>query len=253
MAKIIAITNQKGGVGKTTTATALATGLNLKGKKTLLVDTDSQCNSSDTYRAQTDGVATLYDVLCEGENALTSIQHTASGDILPADKLLSRAESRLPAVGNGNVLKAALQPILGLYEYIIIDTPPDLGMLLANALTAADTLIVPISPDRYSLQGLADLQETIAAAKRYTNPALTVSGLLLTQYNGRTNLAKDITSDMPGIAAALGTEVFNTPIRISVAAKEAQVMQTSLFEHAPNSTTAQDYMQLVDELLERGI
>ncbi len=82
MAKIIAITNQKGGVGKTTTATALATGLNLKGKKTLLVDTDPQCNSSDTYRAQTDGVATLYDVLCEGENALTSIQHTASGDIL---------------------------------------------------------------------------------------------------------------------------------------------------------------------------
>ena len=126
-------------------------------------------------------------------------------------------------------------------------------MLLANALTAADTLIVPISPDRYSLQGLADLQETIAAAKRYTNPALTVSGLLLTQYNGRTNLAKDITSDMPSIAEALGTEVFNTPIRISVAAKEAQVMQTSLFEHAPNSTTAQDYMQLVDELLERGI
>lgn len=253
MAKIIAITNQKGGVGKTTTATALATGLHLKGKKTLLIDTDPQCNSTDTYRAQTDGVATLYEVLCEGEPALTSIQHTASGDILAADKLLSRAESRLPTVGNDSVLKAALEPIKGLYDYIIIDTPPALGVLLANALTAADTVIVPISPDRYSLQGLADLQQTIVAAKRFTNPALTVSGLLLTQYNGRTNLAKDITSDMPDIAKALGTQVFNTPIRISVAAKEAQVMRTSLYEHAPNSTTAQDYMQLVEELLERGI
>lgn len=253
MAKIIAITNQKGGVGKTTTATALASALHCKGRDTLLVDIDPQCNSTDTYRAHTEGVATLYDVLCEGDPALAAIQHTDGGDILPADKLLSRAESRLPAVGPGNVLKKALQPILGLYEYIIIDTPPSLGVLLANALTCADTVIVPISPDRYSLQGLADLRDTIAAAQEYTNPALTVGGLLLTLYNGRTTLAKDIAADMPAIAAGMGTVVLDTRIRISIAAKEAQALRKSLFDHAPKCTTAQDYMQLVSELRERGI
>ena len=252
-AKIIVVANQKGGVAKTTTATALAAGLKIKGYKVLLIDTDPQCNASDTYQAEIQGAATLYDLLCEGEPIANTIQHTESGDIVPSDPLLSQAESKLTQMGKEYILKKAAQPIRAEYDYIIIDTPPTLGVLLANALTLADTMIVPITADRYSLQGLSQLQDTIAAAQEYTNPALTVSGLLLSKFNKRTKLSKEVSTNMPEIAKAMKTIVFDTAIRESTAAKEAQAMRKSLFVHAPESTTAQDFLAFVDELIERGI
>lgn len=249
---VIAITNQKGGVAKTTTATALASGLKLKGYSVLIIDADPQCNTSDTYQAHIEGTATLYDLLYATDPINEVIQHTPTGDIIPSDPQLAQAENLLNRTGKEFILKKALQPILTQYDYIIIDTPPTLGVLLLNALTAADTLIVPITADRYSLQGLSQLQDTIAAAQEYTNPTLSVLGLLLCKFNARTNLSRDVLDAMPVIAGQLRTAIFKTRIRESTAAREAQATRINLYEHAPKSSTAQDYLAFIDELIEGG-
>lgn len=249
MAKIIAVANQKGGVTKSTTSMALAAGLKLKGYHVLLVDTDPQCNASDTYRAKIEGEATLYDVMKEGCPATEAIQTTPYGDILPCDPLLKEAEQTFTQMGKEFILRERLEPIAGDYDYIIIDTPPTLGVLLANALTAANSVLIPITPDRYSLQGLSQLRETLQTIRKYTNPTLTVSGLLVTKYNGRTVLARDINEDLPSIAEMLGTKVFDSKIRESIAVREAQAARLVLFEYAPSSTTAQDYTAFTDEFV----
>ncbi len=249
MSKVIAIANQKGGVTKSTTSMALAAGLKLKGHRVLLVDTDPQCNASDTFRAKIEGEATLYDLLREDTAAAEAIQQTPFGDILPCDPLLKEAEQFLNQTGREYGLREKLEPLAGDYDYIIIDTPPTLGVLLLNALTAANSLIIPITTDRYSLQGLSQLQDTLTAIRKYTNPALTVSGLLLTKYNGRTLLARDIVDDLPGIAEMLGTRVFDSKIRESIAVREAQARRLVLFDYAPESTTAQDYTAFVEEFI----
>jgi chromosome partitioning protein len=251
-AKIIAIANQKGGVTKTTTSTAISLWLKTK-FRVLHIDTDPQCNSSDTYQAQIEGAATLYDLLTAGVEVSEAIQHTPVGDIIPSDPLLKTADTFLNSAGREYGLKKALEPIMDQYDYIIIDTPPALGVLLLNALTVADTVIVPVTADRYSLQGLSQLYDTIKAVKEYTNPNLTVAGLLLARFNGRTNLGKECADGMPEIADMMNTIIFKTAIRECNACKEAQSLRMSLYEHAPTCNAAQDYIALVDELLERGI
>lgn len=253
MSRIISIANQKGGVGKTTTATALAYGLKKREKKVLLIDTDPQCNSSDTYRAKIEGQTTLYDVMCNKEPIEEAIQHASIGDILPSDPLLSQADSVLVKTGKEHILKKAIAEVNSLYDYIIIDTPPTLGILLLNALTASDTVIIPIGADRYSLQGLSQFEETINAIKEFTNPNLTLAGFIFVKHNNRTNLSKDIESNMPEIAFKMGTNLFRSTVRESVAAREAQALQENLIKYAPQSTTAQDYMMFVDEIIEKGI
>lgn len=253
MANLIAVANQKGGIGKTTTATALAAGLKLRGYRVLLIDTDPQCSASDTYQAMIDGAATLYDLLCEGESIQETIQHTPSGDIIPCDPLLAEANKKLTHLGDEKLLKKALSAILPDYDYIILDTPPGAGILLHNALTAGDYLIIPITADRYGLQGLSQLRDTIEAIQENTNPGLKVGGLLLIRHNERTNLSKIVSENFPAIAAQMGTQLFSTYIRESVVTKEAQTNRTTLFNHAPESTTAQDYNTFLDELIERGI
>lgn len=253
MAKILAIANQKGGIGKTTTATALAAGLRLRGNRALLIDTDPQCSASDTYQAEINGAATLYDLLCDGEEIQETIQHTPSGDIIPCDPLLADANKKLTGLGDEKLLRKALAAISLDYDYIIIDTPPGAGILLHNALTAAESLIIPITADRYGLQGLSQLRDTIAAIQENTNPDLQVGGLLLIKHNERTNLSKVVSESFPAIAAEMGTQLFSTYVRESVVTKEAQTNRTTLYDHAPNSTTAQDYTEFLDELAERGI
>lgn len=253
MSKVIVIANQKGGVSKTTTATAIASGLKQKGYKVLLIDTDPQGNASDTYKAKIEGEPTLYDLLCNNEPIRDCIQKTVAGDIIAADPLLSQAENMLNKTGKEHILKKAAQPILNEYNYIIIDTPPTLGILLLNALTFANILIVPITADRYSLQGLSQLTETVDAVKEYTNPSLKIAGLLLSKYNNRTNLSREVAEGMPQIAEKMSTIIFNTSIRESIAAKEAQATRETIFSYAPKSTTAQDYLTFIDELLESGV
>lgn len=252
--KIIVVANQKGGIGKTTTATALASILAKKGYHPLLIDADMQGNSSDTYRAGIEGQATLYDVLLESGSERTSIteaiQKTEVGQIIAADPLLRKADEILNGDVNGLYrLQDALLELKG-YDFIIIDTAPSMNSLLYNCLIAADKVIVPITADRYGLQGLSQLNQTIQAIQKRQNPKLSIAGLLLVKFNERTNLSKEVKESLNIIAEQMNTKVFQTAIRESTKAKEAQALRKALIDYAPTSSTAMDYISFVDELLE---
>ena len=247
MAEIIAVANQKGGIGKTTTALALADLLREQGKETLYVDLDPQCNATDNYRAKVEDEGTLYDLLANGD--IECIQYLERGDIIAGDPLLKEAGEILTGVSAPHRLRKGLEKIKERYDYIVLDTPPALSILLTNALTAADKVIIPLTSDRFGLQGLTQLHDTIEDVKQYTNPKLKVDGLLLVKYNGRTNLAKGIAGSLPEYAEMFDTRVYKTAIREAVAAREAQAAQESLFSWAPDSTTAEDYRNLMIEIL----
>lgn len=252
--KIIAVSNQKGGVGKTTTATNVAYGLQLRGKKVLLVDSDPQGNSTDTWRAKnTDGYPTLSDLLFSNEPVEECIQHTEIGDILAGDPILEDAEKHLKGVAGYFRLKNRLAPLEGKYDYIIIDTPPNLGLLLQNALIAADGVVVPVTCGRYSLQGMSRFIETVNEVKAQPNPDLKIYGLLLVRYIGNTLLAKDVVEGLPALTEELGTDVFDSKIRNTVEVEKAQAARVPLEQYSPESTAAIDYMEFIDELEKRGI
>ena len=245
MAEIIAVANQKGGIGKTTTSLALADALNMKGKKVLYIDLDPQCNGTGNYRAKVDGVGTLYDLLVNGDT--DCIQTTERGDIIAGDPLLKEASKVIDGAAATFKLKKGLTEIRKQYDYIILDTPPALSILLTNALTAADKVIIPLTADLFGLQGLTQLHDTIAEVQEFTNPDLKVDGLLLVKYKERTNLTKEIHASLPEYTKLLNTKVYETKIREAVATQEAQAARESLFTWAPTSTTAEDYMNLLDE------
>lgn len=248
--RIIAITNQKGGVGKTTTAVSVATGLMKQGYKTLLVDTDSQCNSTDTYRAVTKDTATLYDLLFENEKAVSCIQHTEVGDIIPCDPLMQQAEQRFPNDNSRSfIMREKLEELEGLYDFIIIDTPPTMGVILSNVFTYAGEIIIPVTCDRYGLAGIEQLVQTISSAKKYTNPNLKILGIVLIKYSDRLNICKEINEGLPSIAENLKTKVFESKIRESVLCRESQSAKQSIFDYSPTCTTALDYKDLCIEIL----
>ena len=252
--KTYVVANQKGGIGKTTTATALASILVDLGYKTLLIDADMQGNSTDTYRGKIEGECTLYDVLLEDDKDRVSIneaiQHTEVGDIIASDPLLRRADSILDADrANGMYrLKDAIDELKG-YDYVIIDTAPTINSILQNCLIAADEIIVPLTADRYGIQGLSDLHETIQATKKRQNPKLNVAGLLLIKYKSRTLLDREVKDTLEKIANKMNTKVFETKIRESVNAKGAQAMRTTLNKYNKKCTTYEDYTNFVEELL----
>ena len=250
--KTIVIANQKGGIGKTTTSTALASILTEKGYKTLLIDTDVQCNSSDTYRAKIKDTSTLYDVLLDDDriSLKEAIQHTEMGDTVAADPLLRRAGSILDADRANGVfrLKDALEELEG-YDYVVVDTAPSMNSLLQNCLVAADEVVIPLTADRYSVQGLSELNNTINATKKRQNPNLNVAGLLLVKYNKRTLLSKEVKESLEEIAEKMRTKLFTTTIRESTKAREAQATCTTLIKYDSNSTTARDYYDFANELI----
>lgn len=253
MTRVIAVTNQKGGVGKTTTATALATGLNRKGKKTLIMDLDPQCNTTDTFRALIHDQATMYDVLVAGDPIEEAIQHTDIGDIVAGDPLLADAEQKLSQQGREYRLKEAMETLPEEYDFIIIDTPPNLGVLLTNALTAANSCIIPITPERFSFQGLDELDKTIARVRKYSNHELEIDGLLLVKSDLRRRLTKEAQKNLPAICESLDTKVFKTYIREAEAVRQAQERRTSLFNWAPDSTAAEDYRDFIEEYLKETV
>ncbi len=247
--KVIAVINQKGGVSKTTTALALFAILNKRGRKTLVVDLDAQANLSFAAGADTGGL-TSYSMLMGECTARDAVQHLEQGDIIPAGNALSAADTLMTRTGKEYRLREALEALAGEYEYIILDTPPSLGILLVNALTAADEAIVPAQADVFSIQGIDQLADTVSAVKKYCNPGLKLGGILITRYNGRAILSRDMASMMEQMAEKLGTRLFKSRIREAVAVREAQAQQKSLIAYGPKSKPAADYQSFADELLE---
>lgn len=250
--RIIAVTNQKGGAGKTTTALALAAGLSLKGFKTLVIDIDPQGNLSYTMGANRDG-ATALGVITGEVKAEDAIQATQNGDTIAASKKLAGADAFITDTGKEYKLKEALERIKWEYDYIVIDTPPALGILTVNALTACNVVIIPAQADIYSLQGTEQLAETIAPVKKYCNPALTIGGILLTRYSPRSILSREIAEMAEELADGLGTKLYKATIREAIAVKEAQISRQSLFSYAPTANVTEDYKAFIEEFLKDEI
>lgn len=251
MARIISIINQKGGVGKSTTAEALLAGLTLKGYKTLAVDLDAQGNLTYATGANSQG-ATSLGVLTREVDAGDAIQHTPSGDIIPSNKALAGADAFITDTGKEYRLREALESVASEYDYIIIDTPPALSILTINALTASNSVIIPAQADIYSLQGIEQLAETIQPVKRYCNPTLSIEGILLTRYSKRSILGQEVAGLARQIARRLNTKVFDTTIREAIAIKEAQISQQSLFSYAPKAPVTDDYRAFIEEVIGKG-
>lgn len=252
-AKVYAVINQKGGVGKTTTALALWAKLNATGNKALAIDLDAQCNFTFTARGSTEGL-TAFTILTAGNDApaLDAIQHAPAGDIIAGSRALAGADAYITETGKEYRLKEAIAPLLDKYDYIIIDTPPALGILTVNALTACNAAIIPAQADIYSIQGIAQLMDTIRPVKQYCNPGLTIAGVLLTRYNARTVLAREAAEQLHSLAAQIGTKVFNTPIRESTTVKEAQLKREPICTYSPAAAPDADYTEFLKELTEEG-
>lgn len=253
MAKVISISNQKGGVGKTTTTGAVASGFKLKGYRVLCVDLDPQSNLSFSAGAETDDCTTVYEVLKGDAKASSAIQNTSSFDVIASNILLSGIELEFTQTGREYLLKEALSSIKDNYDYIFIDTPPALSILTVNAFTASDYIIIPMVADIFSLQGIAQLSETINRVRAYCNSSLKIEGIILTKFNKRTVLGREIKGTAELIADELNTSLFNATIRASVALTEAQTNQQNIHDYSPKNGAALDYLEFVNELLERGI
>lgn len=252
MAITFVVANQKGGIGKTTTATSLASILGKK-KRTLLIDADPQGNSTNTYEAVIEDQATLYDVMVDSDKLPLeeAIQHMPNGDIVASDPLLVKAEKLLDGDVEGLYrLKDAIEE-LDAYDYIVIDTAPSMNVILYNCLIAADQVVIPVTADAYALQGLMQLHDTIKAVQRRQNPGLSVAGLLLIKFAGRSNLEKNVQEALNELAEKMETTVFETAIRECVKTKEAQSKKKMLIDYAPNCTTMQDYQAFTKELLKK--
>lgn len=252
MKNTIAITNQKGGVGKSTTAQALGEGLRRHGFRVLSVDMDPQGNLSFAMGADVVADLTISDVLIDKRKITEAIQHTEQGDVLPANVLLAGAETELRKRPAADIkLLRALELVADQYDWIIIDTPPSLGILTDNALMAADRLIVPMVADIYSLQGIAQLLDRVEQARDGYNEDLRIDGLLITKHNGRANIRRSIHENIEQLAAQIGCRVYG-PIREAVALVEAQAMRQGLHEYAGKSKAVADYDAFVEAFLQEG-
>lgn len=246
----ITITNQKGGVGKTTTAHVLSTGLTHAGYNVLAIDTDPQTNF--TYTAGLDGTEPgldLHGAFLGDISVFQAIHKAKAGfDMIPGSTNFTGADTDF---SGADILRRVVEPIKKNYDFIIIDTPPTLGLLTMNALAISDKVIVPMAADIYSLQGLSQLQELIEYVRDSHNAALRLDGLLLTKYNPRAIINRDLKKDLQEIAAQLHTRLYKTTIREAVAVKEMQFLQGDLFADYPKANVTKDYAEFINEYMGR--
>ena len=250
MTRTTTVINQKGGVGKTTSAHALATGLTRQGRRVLAIDADPQGNLSFAMRADATAPG-LYEVMRGEITAADAIQHTAQGDIIPGSLALAGADMEFTQTGREYLLREAVAEISSAYSHIIIDSPPALGILTANALTAADDVIIPAGAEIFALQGLQQLLTMIGKVQRYSNPGLTVGGLLVTRKGNRAVATRQLIDALGKQAAAAGIPRYKTVIREAVAIREAQIMQGSIFDTHPTAKVTGDYAEFIKEYLQQ--
>ena len=251
---IIAITNQKGGVGKTTTTLNLSAALAFMGKSTLLVDTDPQAHS--TLSCVMDPLSitkSLYDGLIKNEDRIESIimNSTIPGlDVAISKIAMAKLEPSLLGEIDGHYrLKDTLESVKKKYDFIIIDTPPTLGLITLNSLVAADKILIPIQASYLSLEGTDDLLETIEKVKKVTNPSLEIIGVIITMHDRRTNISRDA---VDRIKKVFGKKVFKNIISKSVKLEESPAYKESIFTFAPHSVGAQQYKKLAEEIIRRA-
>lgn len=246
--KIIAIANQKGGVAKTTTTAAMAAGLKRKGYKVLAVDLDAQGNLTTNLGAETDGLATTYDVMKGISTAEEAIQHFDVFDILPADLALASADIEFVQTGREHKLKKALASVIEKYDFILLDTPHS-GDYDYECFFAANEVLIPANGFD-GVKGIVNLVNSVNTAREYGNSGLKISGILLTRYNPRANIEQGIKELAEAVAHQIDSKVFNTYIRTSVMVDEAKANKTDIFSYDLKNNVSKDYMKFIEEFLE---
>ena len=248
---VIAIANQKGGVGKTTTAINLSAALAMRGRSVLLVDLDPQANSSMTFLDVRSLQKTMYDVFT-GQVALADIIHPSTVprlDIAPARIGLAKLEGQLVGELDAHYrLKDRLATVRDRYEFVIVDTPPALGLITVNALVAATHLLIPVQSSYFALEGTDDLLETVDRIRARPNPELKLLGAVITLHDRRTTLSRDV---QKAITEVFGGRVFETTISKSIRLEESPAHRESIFTFAPQSSGAYEYYKLCEEVIER--
>ena len=251
--KVITIANQKGGVGKTTTALCLGSVLESKGYKVLYVDLDKQCNISTALKGDISKQGS-YDILANKVSAKEVVQTINNKSVITSNANLNSIESILNdsknSLGKEFRLKESLASVGGLFDFIIVDTPPNINNATINALTTTDYLVVVSNANIFSLEGIIYLFEMCKSVKQYTNKDLKIGGILLTRFNGRANVNKDLKDKLDEIAINNNTKVYNSIIRECIAINESQALSEDIVKYAPKSNAVLDYTDLADEILQ---
>lgn len=254
MAKVISLINQKGGAGKTTSTNAITVCLKHKGFRVLCIDFDPQGYLSFSMNADTRNHPTIYDAIKHTVKCRYAVQNTGVAEIIPSDALLGNVEREFTGPGSESLLRDCLRSITPLYDYILIDSPPELGLLSSNAVIASDVVLIPGLSDGYSLQGVIQVHETISRIKQAFNPKLVIGGMFLVRFYARESLSQTTWETAQMLTEHLGIPLIQTRIRHSnVLSKIMTTLQCDMIDYAPKNNAVLDYIALVDELLEKGV